>query len=345
MNFDTRVIESFDWKLYREFALAVAAFCSVFLVLIFVKSYFYRKLSAWVKSTSNPHDDVLIEFFKRPAYLLIFLFSLSTALQFLPKEYQDSKFLLGFFKLSIIFLVFWILFKVIGYFLLDRWLSQKLMASSLKMMRNVLRFLLLSIGLLIALDNLGVSITPLLASLGVGSIAIALALQGVLGNLFSGFFIMLDRPMKAGDYVRIAGNIEGVVQKIGWRSTSLLTISGHTSVFPNAKVADSEILNFNVNDGCFPVTLSFNLSPECCELNEIEERVLRLSNEVLDKVSQGRRHSGSSVNFVGFFDPRIQLEVKFRVSYTGYHKELIHEFIKSLQREFKKEKIQLKFNA
>ena len=91
------------------------------------------------------------------------------------------------------------------------------------------RALLFGLTLLIVLDTLGISITPILASLGVGSVAVALALQDTLSNLFAGVYILIDRPVRLGDTIRHQDGVEGEVLKIGWRSTQILLPSNNLS--------------------------------------------------------------------------------------------------------------------
>src|SRR5205814_7793895 len=99
---------------------------------------------------------------------------------------------------------------------------------------------------LILLDVLGVKITPLLTALGVGGLAVALALQDTLSNLFAGVHLLADRPIRVGDYVKIAENIEGHVVDVGWRSTRVRTLGNNVMIVPNKRVAESVIVNYDM---------------------------------------------------------------------------------------------------
>jgi small-conductance mechanosensitive channel len=104
----------------------------------------------------------------------------------------------------------------------------------------------LLIGGLVLLDALGVQITPLLTALGVGGLAVALALQDTLSNLFAGVHLLADKPIRVGDYVKIDGVIEGYVIDVGWRSTRVRMLQDNVVIVPNKRVAESIITNYDM---------------------------------------------------------------------------------------------------
>ena len=110
----------------------------------------------------------------------------------------------------------------------------------------VARGVVFVVGGLVLLSALGIQITPLLTALGVGGLAVALALQDTLSNLFAGLHLLVDRPIRVGDYVRIADTVEGHVVDVGWRSTRVRTLQNTVAVVPNKKVAESIITNYDL---------------------------------------------------------------------------------------------------
>lgn len=110
----------------------------------------------------------------------------------------------------------------------------------------VVRGLVFIIGFLILLSALGIAITPILTALGVGGLAVALALQDTLSNLFAGVHLLADKPIRVGDYAKLAEGVEGFVVDIGWRSTRFRTLANNTIIVPNKKVAESMITNFHL---------------------------------------------------------------------------------------------------
>jgi small-conductance mechanosensitive channel len=107
----------------------------------------------------------------------------------------------------------------------------------------VMRTIVIVVGGLVLLGHLGIAITPILAALGIGGVAIALALQDTLSNLFAGFHLLTDTPARVGDVVRLENGMEGVVEDIGWRSTRIRHPSDDLIIVPNAKLAQSILTN------------------------------------------------------------------------------------------------------
>src|SRR5256886_8765791 len=112
--------------------------------------------------------------------------------------------------------------------------------------QTIARVAIYVIGVLVPLSVLGVPVTPILPALGVGGLAVALALQDSLTNLFAGLHLLADKPIRVGDYVKIADAVEGYVVDIGWRSTRVRMLQNTVVVVPNKKVAESVITNYDL---------------------------------------------------------------------------------------------------
>jgi small-conductance mechanosensitive channel len=110
------------------------------------------------------------------------------------------------------------------------------------------RLVVTIIGLLVLLSSLGIQITPILTALGVGGLAVALALQDTLQNLFAGMHLLADKPIRVGDYVKLGDGEEGYVVDVGWRSTRLRMLQNSVIIVPNHKVAQSTITNYDLPD-------------------------------------------------------------------------------------------------
>ena len=110
----------------------------------------------------------------------------------------------------------------------------------------VVRALFALVAIIIILENLGIHLTAVWTTLGVGSVAVALALQETLSNFFAGLYIMADRPVRPGDYIQLDSGQEGFVVRIGWRSTSLRTRPNNLVVVPNSTLAKAVITNFSL---------------------------------------------------------------------------------------------------
>jgi small-conductance mechanosensitive channel len=107
----------------------------------------------------------------------------------------------------------------------------------------LIRTFVIVVGGLVLLGHLGIAITPLVTALGIGGVAVALALQDSLANLIAGFHLLADTPVRVGDAVRLENGMEGVVEDIGWRSTRIRHASNDLIIVPNAKLAQSILTN------------------------------------------------------------------------------------------------------
>jgi small-conductance mechanosensitive channel len=126
------------------------------------------------------------------------------------------------------------------------------------------RAMVFVVGTLVLLSTVGVQITPILTTLGIGGVAVALALQDTLSNLFAGIHLLADSPLRVGDHVKIGGNVEGFVIDVGWRSTRIRALSNDIVVVPNLVVARETITNYDLSDvrGAFRLRISVDDSAD-----------------------------------------------------------------------------------
>ena len=123
--------------------------------------------------------------------------------------------------------------------------------------RGIIRIVVTVLAAIMALESIGVPVAPLLTTLGIGSLAVALALQETLANFFAGLHLLADRPVRPGDYIKIQdGGAEGFVETIGWRSSRLRTTSNNIVVLPNQKLAQAILTNFHLPFANVAMTVS-----------------------------------------------------------------------------------------
>lgn len=217
--------------------------------------------------------------------------------------------------------------------------------STQTLLRVVLKFFVwLSIGLIV-LDFLGITLTPILASLGVGSLAVALALQDTLGNLFSGFYILADRPFFIGDWIQTNGDPAslGKVEKIGWRSCELLTLQNNSIIIPNSKISSSMITNFSKPAADLTVSVecgvAYTSQLERVEATVIDE-VKKLAQDRTDLLNQPE---SCQVRFEGFGDSAILFSIFLNAPSFAKRAQLQSEVIKRIHSRFKQENIEIPF--
>ena len=138
--------------------------------------------------------------------------------------------------------------------------------------QSVTRGIVYITGLLVLLSALGIQIAPILTALGVGGLAVALALQDTLSNLFAGVHLLADKPIRVGDYVKVADNVEGHVVDIGWRSTRVRMLQNVVVTIPNKRVAESIITNYDMPESrlAVPIRVAVDYGADA----ELVERLL-----------------------------------------------------------------------
>jgi len=207
---------------------------------------------------------------------------------------------------------------------------------------NIVRIAVLAIGVLVALNALGISIAPLLAALGVGGLAVALALQDTLSNLFSGLQLIGSRQISPGEYISLETGEEGYVEDLTWRFTTIRQISNNLVVVPNAKLAASRIINYHkpVHDMSIlvPVGVAYD-----SDLELVERVTLEVAAEVIERMEGRIEDFEPMVRFHTFADSAIEFNVVLRVrEYVNQH-PLRHEFIKALTARYAAEGIEIPF--
>ncbi len=208
--------------------------------------------------------------------------------------------------------------------------------------RGILRLLILVIGLLLLLQALHISITPLVASLGIGSLAVALALQGPLSNLFAGLFVLADRTVRVGDFVKLDTGEEGHVTHIGWRHTRVRTIANIAIIVPNSRLNTSVIQNLNLPQEevtvYFPVGISY-----ASDLRRVEEVTLEVARRVQQEVPGAVRGFEPFMRYHTFDSSSVNFNVALRVTNFAATYVIKHEFIKALHERYRQAGIVIPF--
>jgi small-conductance mechanosensitive channel len=184
-------------------------------------------------------------------------------------------------------------------------------ATTLSVLRFIGRLVIWSIVVLLALDNLGVNVTGLLAGLGVGGIAVALALQNILGDLFASLSVTLDKPFVVGDFI-VVGEFMGTIEYVGWKTTRVRSLSGEQLVFANTDLLTSRIRNFKRMSERRVV---FTLGVLYGTPTELVERIPAMLEEAVTKEPATRFERA---HFKGFGDSALLFECVYHVLAPEY---------------------------
>jgi small-conductance mechanosensitive channel len=194
------------------------------------------------------------------------------------------------------------------------------------------------IGLLIVLNALGISITPILATLGVGGLAVALALQDTLANLFAGFHIIVSKQVRIGDYVKLESGQEGYVTDINWRTTKIQMLANNVVLVPNDKLAKVIVTNYYLPEKNMSVLVQVGVHYGS-DLGKVEEITCDVARRVLREITGGVPDFEPFIRYHTFGDSSINFSVILRVGEFVNQYLVKHEFIKRLHERYAREGI------
>lgn len=315
------------------FVLSLLIFWIIFIVLI---SYL-KKLAL---KTKTDIDDTLIRIVKSikpPFYIFLALY--------LGFQFVDLHSI--FYKIITAVLLIWIVYQVVlvAQILADYIVRRKIHTDSddkakgaVDLLNMIIKIVLWSLGLLLILSNLGVDVTSLIAGLGIGGIAVAFALQNILGDLFNSFAIYFDKPFEVGDFIAV-GDKSGVVEKIGIKTTRVKALQGEEIVFSNTNLTSAEIHNFKKLDErrkAFSVGVSYDTSKEKLV------KIPKIIENVVNNISGARF---DRAHFSQFGDFSLNFEVVYYILSAEYldFMNVQQDINLGIVEEFEKEKIEIAF--
>jgi small-conductance mechanosensitive channel len=331
----------FDFQSWNPWVYTTLIFFVVLTVAMVLRVLIWSRLRSWAASTEAKWDDFVLDQVSAPLTLLLVVASFGIAGQSAPPVVRNHPLMVFGVKVSLIVIAVWVINRALTIFFRSTLLPEGLGATTRNLLTTITRVILFVLGVLIVLDTVGVSITPVLASLGVGSIAVALALQDTLSNFFGGLYIMADKPIRLGDFVKI-GEVEGYVDKIGWRTTRIRRLSNHIVILPNSKVATAEVLNYDLPEPEGGLVVDVGVSYES-DLEKVERVTVEVAKDVLQKVPGGVTSFQPFIRYKAFGESSIDFSVILRVKLHTDMFLMRHEFIKALHARFNLEKITIPF--
>jgi small-conductance mechanosensitive channel len=205
---------------------------------------------------------------------------------------------------------------------------------------TISRLCIYVIGTLIMLQSIGVSIAPILTALGVGGLAVALALKDTLSNLFSGLQIIVSRQIKPDDYIKLSSGEEGFVTDVAWRNTTIRQTSNNMVVIPNSKLAESVITNFSLPEKTIKVTVDITVSP-ASNLEKVEKATIEAAKLAMKNFAGTVKDFTPSMKFISFTGNGVNFTVELLAADVTNMKLIRHEFIKLLLQKYRREKIEI----
>jgi small-conductance mechanosensitive channel len=299
------------------------------------------KLKAWSAKTSTSVDDIIVSGIQRSVIPMLYILLVYSAIHTLTIPAKTLHYIGSAVSVAVMFFILRIITSAINYFILAALKQKDDSETRQKQARGLILILTITIwilGFIFLLDNLGYNIATLIAGLGIGGIAIALAAQTILGDLFSYFVIFFDRPFEIGDYVAIDDK-SGTVEYIGLKTTRIRTPGGEQLVCSNKDLTNSRLHNYGRMEKrrvIFQITTIYQIS--AVQLKQIPVIVKDIIQQQPD-VEFDRAH------FIGFTSSDLSFEVVYYILTPDYtlYMNTQQKILQDIFEAFEIEKIQFAY--
>lgn len=324
----------------QSYLLAFGFALLTFLVFKFIVSVGLRKFRSFAESTSNDFDDLLVAIANKLAWPLFFIILLLGVTTFfkLGEIYEQ------WLNYVVTILVVWQVIRCASYFVdyLMLKLAKRQKGSSqiyyTRIFSGMIKAVLWVIAIIIVLENLGYDVSSLVAGLGIGGIAIALAVQNILSDLFSSLSLYFDQPFKVDDYI-IIGDLEGNVKKIGLKTTRITSLQGEEIVIPNNKLTSTEIRNMGKMK---ERRVKFMIGVEYDTSNSKMQKVCEIAEKAISAQENARF---DRAHFKTFGEYSLDFEIVYYVTVPDYpsYMEVNHHINLSLKKALEAAKISIAY--
>jgi len=244
----------------------------------------------------------------------------------------------------VIFVLFYFPAKAVNLFLRRLAQKQPALERVTQPASFLVRVLFFLVGLIVILENLGVHLTAVWTTLSVGSVAVALALQDTLGNFFAGLYILADRPVNLSDYIRLDSGAEGLVVRIGWRSTLLRTGQNNMVVVPNSTLAKAVITNFSLPEERMSTSVQVGVAYGT-DARHVERLLVEVARQAAQEGFEGLlSYPAPSAQLApGWGDSSLNFSLNFQVRRWSDQANVQSELRKRILERFNREGIQIPF--
>ncbi|MFH1447599.1 MAG: mechanosensitive ion channel family protein, partial [Candidatus Micrarchaeota archaeon] len=310
---------------------------------------FFKPAKRLARGTKISLDDQLVLALQSPAHLWIILISSFMSITYLSPSLTILNYpITTFFKVTAILLAAYTINKIargsLGWYSTE---STSLPGAQfneevLPIISKTIAITIYSSAIIIILYQFGVEVAPLLAGLGIAGLAIALALQDSLTNFFSGVYVLADKPIRVGDYIKLEDGHEGNVVEIGWRSIKIRTILNNTIIIPNNKLAASVITNYTLPNPSIStmitVGVSYTSDPE-----KVEKVILNAVDNARKKTNKIVDQKEPIIRFTDFGEFYLLFNVLVPIDTYTSQWDVGTCIRKEIFKEFKKNKIEIPF--
>jgi small-conductance mechanosensitive channel len=312
-------------------------------VLFAIRSIVFRLLHSWAEKIKTEIGDIIIRAFKTPSVYWCIAIGLyiGIAISEFPEKY------VFYISKSVQIIV------ILSITIATANLSEKIFKNYVQRMGlpvpttglafGVLKGTILIIGMLITLTVLGISITPLITALGVGGLAVALALQDTLANLFAGIHILVEKSIRVGDFIRLETGQEGYVEDITWRTTRIRMMPNNMVIIPNNKLSQSVVTNYHLPEKRMSLSIPISVSYSS-DIEKVERILIEEANKSIGEVSGLLGEPIPDAMLVpGFAESSLDFTLSCHIREFADRDSVQHELRKRILRRFREEGIEIPF--
>ncbi len=323
-----------------QWVIPIAIIFLGWFVGIIVERLFFNKLNHFIAKTPFQGNGLVLKVLHKMPSLWFFLAGLYGAILTLPLNSTVKatleKILIAIFLYTVTVVIARMAAGLVTIY------SQRTPGLSASLLSNITKIAVISCGILVILQSLGISITPILATLGIGGLAVALAFQDTFSNLFSGFYLIIAGQVRTGDYVKLATGEEGYITDITWRNTTIKEISNNLIIVPNSKFSSAIFKNFHLPAQEIVMQVPVGVSYDS-DLEKVERVTIEVAREVMQNVPGGIPEFEPFVRYHEFKEFEISFITFLRVKEFFDQRLVKHEFIKRLHKRYREESIEIPY--
>ncbi len=332
-----------DYGSLRQIVFSLTVFVIAASLALLVRRLLLSVLRRWAAKTETAIDDILLSVVRGPSVFWAIALGLYVGIgtSVLPPRIIQVSFSVLH---SLVILSFtFVAANVASHALRFAAERAELPFASTGLTQVVIKGFVITLGLLILLGTLGVSIAPLLTALGVGGLAVALALQDTLSNLFAGIHILMEKSIRVGDFIRLESGEEGYVTDISWRTTRLRLLPNNLVIIPNNKLAQARILNYHLPDKSLALLIPISVGYES-DLDLVQRILTEEAHRGIGQIPGLLAEPAPVVRFIpGFGQSSLDLTLVVQVREFADQALVQHELRLRILKRFRTEGVEMPF--
>ncbi|MCX6707627.1 MAG: mechanosensitive ion channel family protein [Candidatus Woesearchaeota archaeon] len=320
-----------------------------FIVIGELLNFVIKGLEKMASGTKTRFDDIFLAHLRSPVRLIFILIGVFIATRYVQPDFN----VLGF-KLTSIFIAAMILVaahlavrilnSILGLYRTEASKHEKarINETMYPFIRKAIAIIVYTVAMIMIFSHLGIEIGPFLAGLGIAGLAVALALQDTLSNVFSGIYMATDKPIRIGDYIELDSGVKGFIEDISWRTTRIRNFNNNMVFIPNSKLAQAIITNYNLPEEeisfFVPVSIAFRN-----DLDKVEKVTLKVAKEAMkdDLKVYGFE---PFVTYGDIVNSTIIINANFKAKSFADFGKLRNNFLMNIAKEYQKSRVEMPAN-